>query len=187
MKKIFIVPLIALASGMLASCGGQEEKDDKIDFNIEEFITEKDNHDVQTITIGDYEYYDRQAYFSESKAALWFFNKWDDNLDEDGKATQDTVWAFIANKTAYSKGISKITFTTNEGTGGVKVYATFGDSAFSDAQKTGKSVICTASTEKEYTIESNGTSKYFALSTYGDPGYGVKNLMLNSLTIWFAK
>ena len=180
MKKIFIIPLLALTGAALAGCG-----DDKVELPVDEFVTEYDNHEIQTITVGEYDFYDRQVYYSQGKGALWFYNKWEGNMDGEGKATEETVWSFIANKTAFKKGITKITFITTVDTGASKVLGSFGKSEFSDAQTSGKAVSVAANVEKEYTIKGDGESTYFALSTSGNVGAFIKNLMISSLTIWF--
>lgn len=150
---------------------------------------------IQEFTYEDMEFYDRQAYYSDSKQTLWFYNQFDGNYTEEEKPSssggtyiakitnENSKFAFIANKTPFEKAIKKVVVKTNSGTGGPNVCIKFGTSAFTEAV-TEKSFQATAS--KEFSVSNSvADAKYFVIAAYNDVGYAIKNLMLDSIKVYF--
>lgn len=203
-KRLLLLPLTAL---MLTGCKitlfgktiylfeknpeGQkeDEKKDYFEFVPNMMQTPYFGDDPRTPQEFTYEgmtFNDRQAYYAQSKDALWFFNKWDGNMDADGKCTSDTVFAFLANKTAFEKGIKKIEITTNEGTGKARVHVKFGSEAYNESQAVTNAVQVQNGVSNTYTFTGDGTSKYFCISPRNDVGYAPVNLMVNSIKVYLA-
>ena len=207
-KRLLLLPLTAL---MLTGCkitlfgktiylfeknpGEQEEvKKDYFEFVPNMMKTPYFGDDPRTPQEFQYEgmtFTDRQAYYATNKDVLWFFNKWTGNpgcgATDDDKVTSETVFAFLANKTAFEKGISKIEITTNAGTGKARVHVKFGSSAFAESQQVTNYVQVQNGVSNTYTFTGDGTSKYFCISPRTDVGYYLTNLMVDSIKVYFAK
>jgi hypothetical protein len=196
-KRLLLLPL--LGGLVLSGCTWEDlmfwkKKDgtsskDYFEFVVADMDTPYFGEDPATPQEFTYEgitFLDREAYYASSKDCLWFYNQWSGNLTDD-KATEDTVFAFIANQTAFSKGISKIEVTTTAGTGGPQLHVAFGSSAFSESQAVSNWVKINASTESTYTVTGDGSSKYFCISPRGDVGYKPKNLQVSSIKVYFGK
>lgn len=204
-KRLLLLPLTAL---MLTGCKitlfgktiylfeknpeGQKEDEKKDYFEFVPNMMQtpyfgEDPRTPQEFTYEGMTFTDRQAYYSTDKDALWFYNRWSGNTDADGKVTSDTVFAFLANKTAFEKGISKIEITTNAGTGGPRMHVKFGSAAFSESENVTNWVKADSSVSKTYTFMGDGASKYFVISPRNDVGFAPANLMVDSIKVYFAK
>lgn len=203
-KRLLLLPLTAL---MLTGCKitlfgktiylfeknpesqKEDEKKDYFEFVPNMMQTPYFGEDPRTPQEFTYEgmtFNDRQTYYAQSKDALWFFNKWDGNMDSDGKCTSDTVFAFLANKTAFEKGIKKIEITTNTGTGKARVHVKFGSEAYNESQAVTNPVQVQNGVSNTYTFTGDGTSKYFCISPRNDVGYAPVNLMVDSIKVYLA-
>ena len=197
-KRLLLLPL--LGGLVLSGCTWEDlmfwkKKDGTSSKDAFEFVPadmdfpsfSEDHVTPQEFTYEGMTFLDRQAYYSSGKGALWFFNKWDGNMDADDKATDSSVYAFIANQTAFNKGISKIEITTNTGTGKARVHVKYGTSAFSDSQAVESPTIVTNGVSSTYTFTGDGTSKYFCISAITDVGFFMTNLMVDSIKVYFGK